>query len=538
MLRICFLCCWLSTAWAHPYYFRYLTLPLLTEPGGSPVFQVHRYPLRETGNLTLPRKPRALRLSCQARSGLVKTVYLVNRNRRIIFQVQDPAQRVYLPLPKRARYPLTVFIETQGSLLSDSVVLRLDSVDYRRKKNVSAYGVRKRFRFARVVRDNHEDGIHTTRIPGIIRTKRGTLIACFALRRRSSADLQNYTDIGIRCSFNDGETWDPTRLVLTMAGALGEGGSGNGVDDPAILYDSLRDQIWIAALWAHGKIGSRTWTASDTGLSPFTTAQTLLIRSKDEGQTWSMPYNITRQIKDPAWKICFQAPGIGIVTPGGRLIFSAQYKAKTDANRADTSAPYVPHATIVYSDDAGKSWHIGEGAQPYTSESQVALLPDGQLRISLRDESDRNRYFLGRRLFMLGDTSGRHWVFDTSMRDLLPDPICMAAMLRVPYKSGTATLFSQPQYTFKSSQMYQRFLSGKCTHASIFKRLGWVRKDMGIALSLDEGHSIPYRIILNEIPGYGYSSMTNMGNDRIGILYEGMGMLYFQIVPLSDFFAL
>ena len=65
--------------------------------------------------------------------------------------------------------------------------------------------------------------------------------------------------------------------------------------------------------------------------------------------TWSDVYSITEQVKGLKWNLFFNGPGNGMVMQDGKLVFPAQY---WDENA-------MPHATIIYSDDHGKSWTSG-----------------------------------------------------------------------------------------------------------------------------------------------------------------------------------
>jgi sialidase-1 len=62
------------------------------------------------------------------------------------------------------------------------------------------------------------------------------------------------------------------------------------------------------------------------------------------------------------------------------------------------------------------------------------------------------------------------------------------------------------------------------------------RTNMTIKASLDGGLSWPekFQVELNEKQGYGYSCMTMVDENTIGILYEGVKELYFQKVPVED----
>ena len=46
----------------------------------------------------------------------------------------------------------------------------------------------------------------------------------------------------------------------------------------------------------------------------------MLVRSRDDGVTWSPPENLTRTLKDPAWWLLAPAPQTGIALADGTLL--------------------------------------------------------------------------------------------------------------------------------------------------------------------------------------------------------------------------
>ena len=141
----------------------------------------------------------------------------------------------------------------------------------------------------------------------------------------------------------------------------------NGIGDPSILVDRGTGTIWVAAIWAHGKPGKRNWNSSMPGISPIETSQLILVKSKDDGLTWSEPINLTPSVKNPKWYLLLQGPGKGISMSDGTIVFPAQFKDNEQ----------MPHSTILWSQDHGENWHIGTGAKPNTTEAQVIELDDG-----------------------------------------------------------------------------------------------------------------------------------------------------------------
>src|SRR5690606_31968120 len=135
------------------------------------------------------------------------------------------------------------------------------------------------------------------RIPGMVRTKAGTLIAVYDIRYRHSGDLPADVDVGAQRSTDGGQTWEKMRVAMDMGSDPAHGY--DGVGDPAILVDEVTGRIWIAALWSHG---NRAWNGSGPGLKPDETGQFMLSYSDDDGKSWSKPRNITEETKDPAWR--------------------------------------------------------------------------------------------------------------------------------------------------------------------------------------------------------------------------------------------
>ncbi len=346
------------------------------------------------------------------------------------------------------------------------------------------------------VRKRGDDGVHTYRIPGLVCTPKGTLIAVYDMRHNNSLDLQEDIDVGISRSLDGGQTWLPMQKALDMGQWGGKSGLENGVGDPAILVDPQTGRIWIAALWLHGKPGKRAWWASQPGMSPEKTGQLVMTYSDDEGETWAEPVNITSQVKKTEWYLCFNGPGMGITTKEGVLVFAAQFKDKDQ----------IPHSTILYSKDKGKSWHLGTGARSKTTEAQVVELNDGSLMLNMRD--DRG----GSRAVAVTKDWGKTWEEHSSSRSALPEPVCQASLIRIRFQDGRQGLaFFNPADTLN-------------------------RIHSTLKLSFDEGRTWPekYQKLIYEPGSFGYSCLTQISSGRLGVLYEGAGDLYFQQLDLEE----
>ncbi|MFY8023948.1 MAG: exo-alpha-sialidase [Sediminibacterium sp.] len=342
------------------------------------------------------------------------------------------------------------------------------------------------------VRKAGDDNVNTYRIPGMVATHKGTLLSVYDIRYKNSVDLPGNIDVGLSRSTDSGKTWQPMKIIMDM-GAPHEN---NGVGDPAILFDPITKKIWVAALWSKG---NRSIAGSLPGISPDTTGQFVLVSSDDDGLTWSAPYTITPQIKNPKWHLFFNGPGSGIAMKDGKLVFAAQY---WNENK-------MPYSTIIYSTNHGASWigHLN-GPKSNTTESQVVETTPGTLMLNMRD--NRGSY----RSVATTTNMGSSWTEHATSYNALQDPVCMGSLIKANVKvKGVlkeVLFFSNPNTT-----------SG--------------RYDMTIKASLDLGQTwLPAnQLLIDERIGYGYSSLTQIDTETIGILYEGTKDLYFVKVPVA-----
>ncbi len=329
--------------------------------------------------------------------------------------------------------------------------------------------------FRTTLRKAGDDGVHTYRIPGLATTPKGTLIAVFDLRHKHGGDLPADIDVGAMRSTDDGATWSPVRRILDYDATV-PGSQGNGVGDPAILVDR-NGTIFVAALWSKGP---RAWNGSGPGLTPDETGQFVLTKSTDDGLTWSPPINITAQVKDPAWRLCFNGPGNGIQLRDSTLVFPAQFKG----------ADKVPHSCFIASRDGGASWKISPAAipgTPPTSESTITELADGALLLTMRNES-RAGVRAWARWDWQGDVLQGKW---SAPWHTVPDPTCMASVIRHPHGE---LIYSSPNSASR-------------------------RVALTIRSSTDAGKTWSAGRLLDPA-GAMYSCLTVLRDGRLGVLYE------------------
>jgi sialidase-1 len=401
--------------------------------------------------------------------------------------------------------------------------LKIESVVFTFSNGLSAQYMAKpadpALRFGRIVRAAGQDGADTYRIPGLVTTNAGTLVAVYDIRYNNSKDLQEDIDIGMSRSTDGGRTWESMKVIMDMGEYGGLPQNLNGTGDPSILYDHISGTLWVAALWMSGSAPDKMlWWASQPGMTPQETGQFILVKSTDDGLTWSDPINITRQIKDPAWQLLLQGPGRGIALDDGTLVFPAQFKADIGTKALD-GGQYASHSTIVYSKDGGETWQIGTGAKSNTTEAQVVHLSDGTLMLNMRDDRNRSDKSAtnGRAVAVTADM-GRSWTVHPSSNSALPEPNCMASLIASDVKiegiRKRVLFFSNPND--KSERIR-----------------------MTVKASTDQGMTWPMenQIELFGPSGYGYSCLTMVDENHVGILYEGVKELYFQKIPVADFFG-
>ena len=348
------------------------------------------------------------------------------------------------------------------------------------------------------VRHAGDDGAAAFRIPGLVTTNKGTLLGVYDVRYNSSVDLQEHIDIGLSRSIDGGKTWEKMRLPLAFGEYGGLPAAQNGVGDPSILVDTKTNTIWIIAAWTHGMGNQRAWWSSQQGMDVNHTAQLVLVKSTDDGKTWSEPINITEQVKHPEWYFLLQGPGRGITMEDGTLVFPIQYIGKDR----------IPNAGIMYSKDRGETWTIHNHARTNTTEAQVAEVVPGTLMLNMRDNRG------GSRAVYTTSDLGMTWKEHESSRTALPEPVCMASLINVKAADNVLgkdiLIFSNPNTTN-------------------------ARKNITIKISLDGGNTWAHQLLLDEGENWGYSCLTMVDKETIGILYESsVAHMTFQCIKLKD----
>ena len=345
---------------------------------------------------------------------------------------------------------------------------------------------------------------HTFRIPAMVTTNKGTLLAVYDMRYRSRRDLQGHMDIGLSRSTDGGETWARPVPIMDMKKFGGLPEDQNGCSDPNILIDRKTGEIFVSAVWTHGKPDTHQWRGkgSEPGHSIHQSSQFMMVRSTDDGVTWGEPENWTRRLKDPPWYLFAPAPGNGITLKDGTLVMPTQGR----------DAAGLPFSNFIWSMDHGKSWTLSSPARKNTTECAVVELNDGSLLLNMRDNRNRSDKSKtnGRAVSVTRDM-GKTWMVHSSDHGTLPEPVCMASLIAHDLRDGRRVLF---------------FSNPNSKHR---------REKMTVRISLDQGKTWPQSILLDP-KGGAYSSLTMVDDQTLGILYESsVADMVFQKIKLSEF---
>ncbi len=354
-----------------------------------------------------------------------------------------------------------------------------------------------------VIHRQGEHSCHTFRIPGIAVTNSGTLLAVYDMRYRSRRDLQGHMDIGLSRSTDGGKTWEKPRPIMDMGRHGGLPEDQNGCSDPNILVDRATGEIIVSAVWTHGKPGTHQWKGrgSEPGLELSRSSQFMMVRSGDDGKTWSKPENQTAKLKNPAWHLFAPGPGNGITMKDGTLVMPT-------GGRDEKGLPF---SNLMWSRDHGKTWTLSSLARSNTNESAVAELSDGSLMLNMRDNRNRKDKSdtTGRAVSVTTDL-GKTWKVHPSDHGSLPEPVCMASLISHKLKDGrTVLFFSNPRHKSR-------------------------RQNMTLQMSLDDGKTWSKQVLLDKNGG-AYSSLVMVNARTVGILYESSRAdLVFQAIGLEE----
>jgi Neuraminidase (sialidase) len=344
--------------------------------------------------------------------------------------------------------------------------------------------------------ESDKGGYALYRIPGIVVTPRGTVLAYCEARKHAGSDW-GHIDIFLRRSRDGGKTWEAPRRLVTAAG--------KGVRNPAAVAQKLGKEGEITVNNPVAIVDRKTGAVHFLYCVEY--GRCYYLRSDDDGKTFSKPVDITpafdRFRPEYDWKVLATGPGHGIQLRSGRLLVPVWLSAGTGGHAHRPSA-----VSVIYSDDHGATWKRGTivCADPKVnnpSETVAVQLHDGSVMINIRHEGKPHL-----RAVSISRDGVSGW---SPLRydEQLPEPICMGSIVRLserPADSRNRILFCNPN-----------------------NPTGRARKNLTVRLSYDEGKTWPVARTLD--PGTSAYSDLAVGPDgTIYCFYEkgGVGKDHFR----------
>ena len=277
------------------------------------------------------------------------------------------------------------------------------------------------------------------RIPSLVVTNRGTTLAFSEGRKHTGSDWDDI-DISLRRSVDGGRSWSPLRFIADQ----GELTLGN----PCPVVDRVTNTIWLPLSCGNAPgQGNR---------------KILLMKSTDDGQTWTEPIDISQMAKKPNWPFIGTGPGHGIQLKSGRLLIPCWNDTASQFGQIQTSFCF-------YSDDHGTNWKVGVPLSRNASdECDVVELVDGRIYLNARSRQGKKQ-----RAYAFSENGGHSWSeikYDAGQ----PEPSCDGALVRLSdtnHSQKNRVLISCPANPNARDQLTIRMSYDECQTWPVAKLL-------------------------------------------------------------------
>jgi sialidase-1 len=313
------------------------------------------------------------------------------------------------------------------------------------------------------------EGYHTYRIPALIATKSGALLAICEGRKTGHGDHGD-VDLVQKRSNDGGKTWGPLELIHEEGGAAKVT-----IGNPCPVVDQDTGTIWLPFNRENDRV--------------------FMLSSVDDGRTWSKPRDITTDVKKTDWNWYATGPGNGIqLTRGkykGRLVIPCDHRVNGQKDDKE-NWEQAGRSHIIYSDDHGQTWKLGGSTDFGMNECAVVELTDGALMLNSR--SYRRQACRG---VSLSKDGGSTWEPTTDDPKLV-ESVCEASLIR----------FSWPDAGGKNGLLV-------FSNPAVPKG----RNHLTVRLSHDDGKTWPHARLIFE-GSSAYSSLAALPSGEIGLLYE------------------
>jgi sialidase-1 len=341
------------------------------------------------------------------------------------------------------------------------------------------------------------------RIPAVVATAEGTLLA-FAEGRRDSAADTGDIEIVLRRSTDGGRTWADPRVVADNRSDTAGNPAPVVLDSGRIVLLHVRNAADATeAKILRGEVsaedGRRVWAQ----------------HSDDGGVTWSAPREITADVKKPDWRWYATTPGHAVQLRrgehAGRIVVPANHTVPPTGADTGAEAKYNS-GHCLYSDDEGESWHIGyvdENPDGYVNvnETTAAELPDGRIYFNTRNDSP--------------SPGNRADAYSSDGGASLDLPFRPQAGLVAPVCEGSVLHLGEPDVLL---------FSGPADPAA--------RALMTVRASHDQGVTWKPVHTVDGLPA-AYSDLVRVDDEHVGLLYEtgdfsAYSTITFRRIPVEE----
>ncbi len=332
------------------------------------------------------------------------------------------------------------------------------------------------------------NGTSNYRIPSLIAAADGSLLA-FAEGRTSGSDAGHAgypIKLSMKRSTDNGTTWGEVQIIHENVNF--------DYSDPRVILNEKTGKLYLFYTQWPDDCGQR---CVPQGLDD-NSSNLFLRTSENNGQTWSDPVNLNKQVKDSTWRALNCGPGNGL-----------QLKYQTAEQGGHNGRLIIPGLRVnrygefnslsIFSDDDGQTWKHGNEYSTLfgTNESEIVELNDGRLLLSSRGSGSDSPS----RGFYISEDGGENWKVHNSA--VINITRVDAAMIRYSStKEGDSKnriLFTAPMGSPPGS--------------------GSGRNNLGIWVSYDEGETFSEPVQL--VAGFSaYSAMTKLKDGSVGIVYE------------------
>ncbi len=328
-------------------------------------------------------------------------------------------------------------------------------------------------------------GYHTYRIPAIVRTNDGDLLA-FAEGRKNGAGDHGDIDIVLKRSSDSGRTWGPMQLVQDE---WSNPTASIWIGNPTPVVDPLDPQhpgrIWLV------------FTLSNRRM--FVTS------SDDKGQTWARRRDITQSAGKKDWIWYAAGPVHAIqLTRGphaGRLLIPCDHRSSEEGS-------WGSH--LVYSDDHGATWKLGaadthSAADPIHPNECVAVeLVDGRLYVNARDQLGSDP---ATRAIAYSSDGGETFEERFAAEPQITSPVVQNSLIRMAATD-----------------------QGDTENLLVYCGPGdpKARRDLTVLVSRDEAKTWTQKTVIHSGPA-AYCDLVKLNDHKFGILYEAGQKLYGEI---------